>query len=252
MNWTNRLRVVLVRPRNPLNIGAAARAMLNFGFRELWLVSPWDEAFRNAKSAMGAAEVLQQARVTDDPAEALGDSSLVVGAAAMTGRNTEIVRKDAPAAAEALRTHLEDRPAALLFGSEKFGLSREDLSYCDWILRIPTEPECPSMNLGQAVAVCCYELARRAAPAAALKTPATASAEERDRIFGILMPILHESGFVFSDSEEAQARKVRRWITRLRLAPKDALLLQGMLRQIQWKLEHPEKGQGTEDKGQDG
>ena len=94
------------------------------------------------------------------------------------------------------------------------------------------------MNLGQAVAVCCYEIARRSAPVAALKTPASASAEDRDRIFGILMPILRDSGFLFEGSEEAQGRKIRRWITRLRLAPKDALLLQGMLRQIQWKLDH--------------
>jgi tRNA/rRNA methyltransferase len=242
MSWRSRLRVVLVRPRNPLNIGAAARAMLNFGFRELWLVEPWDEAFRGAKSAMGAAEVLEQARVTADPAEAYGDCSLVAATSAMTGRNTEIVRKKAPASAAALRTHLEDRMAALVFGSEKTGLSREDLSYCDWIFSIPTEPDCPSMNLGQAVAVCCYEIARRAAPAAGLQTPATVSAEERERIFGILLPILRQSGFVFPESEEAQTRKLRRWIGRLRLAPKDAQLLQGMLRQIQWKLDHPDAG----------
>ena len=212
--------------------------MLNFGFRELWLVEPWTEAFRKAKSAMGAADVLKQARVTGDLAEALGPSSLVVGTCDMAGRKTDTVRKEATAGAAALRSHLEDRPAALVFGSEKFGLSREDLSHCDWIYTVPTAPECPSMNLGQAVAVCCYEIARRAAPVAALKTPESVSAEVRDRIFETLMPILRESGFVFTDSEEAQARKVRRWITRLRLAPKDALLLQGMLRQIQWKLDH--------------
>ena len=236
MSWRSRLRIVLVRPRNPLNIGAAARAMLNFGFGELWLVSPWAPALEGAKAAVGATEVLRQARVTADPAEAYGECSLVVATAGVTARKTEIVRKEAPAAAEALRTHLEDRQAALVFGSEKVGLTTKDLSYCDWILTIPTEPDCPSMNLGQAVAVCCYELARRAAPSAGLKTPATVSAEERERIFGILMPILRRSGFLFPDREEVQTRKVRRWITRLRLAPKDALLLQGMLRQIEWKL----------------
>jgi tRNA/rRNA methyltransferase len=218
--------------------------MLNFGFRELWLVEPWSEAFRTAKSAMGAAEVLAEARVTKDPAEAYGDCSLVAATSAMTGRKTEIVRKDAPAGAAALRTHLEDRRAALVFGPEKPGLTMKDLSYCDWIFTIPTEPDCPSMNLGQAVAVCCYELARRAAPATGLKTPATISAEERHRLFETLMPILRQSGFVYADREEVQRRKVRRWITRLRLAPKDGLLLQGMLRQIQWKLDHPEQQDG--------
>ena len=240
MSWRNRLRIVLVRPRNPLNIGAAARAMLNFGFQDLWLVEPWSEGFRTAKSAMGAAEVLARARVTKDPAEAYGDCSLVAATSAVTPRKTDIVRKEAPAGAAALRTHLEDKRAALVFGSEKVGMTKKDLSYCDWIFTVPTEPDCPSMNLGQAVAVCCYELARRAAPAAGLKTPATISAEERDRIFEILTPILRQSGFLYPDREEAQRRKLRRWITRLRLAPKDGLLLQGMLRQIQWKLDNPD------------
>ena len=84
--WANRLRIVLVEPRNPLNIGAAARAMLNFGFSRLWLVDPWEKAFRDAKSAMGAAKVLRDARVSSDLAEALGDSSLVVATSALGGR----------------------------------------------------------------------------------------------------------------------------------------------------------------------
>ncbi len=228
----------MIEPRNPLNIGAAARAMLNFGFSEMWLVDPWDRAFREAKSAMGAAEVLARARVTSDRAEALGEATLTVGTASLAGRSTDIVHRELPTAAAAVRTHLEENPAALVFGPEKYGLSREDLSYCDWILTIPTNPGCPSMNLGQAVAVICYELARRASPSPALKTPATIAAGERERALGLLLPLLEDSGFIFdANSAEKQTQKVRRWVGRLRLAPDDGHLLLAMLRQLRWKMD---------------
>lgn len=233
-----RLRIVLVQPRNPLNIGAAARAMYNFGFEDLWLVEPRDRAFREAKSAMGAAKVLQDARVTSSIAEALGDASLIAATSAAKGRSTDLVQKELTTAGHAIRTHLEDRTAAILFGPEKYGLSREDVSHCDWLLEIPTNPECPSMNLGQAVALVCYEIARHAKAIPELRTPASVSAQERDRILGLLLPLLSDSGFIFNGSEEAQTNKIRRWITRLRLAPSDSQLLMAMLRQLRWKFDH--------------
>jgi tRNA/rRNA methyltransferase len=222
-----------------LNIGAAARAMLNFGFGELWLVEPYDKAFRDARSAVGAAGVLEQARVTSDLVSALGDASLVVGTSVMRGRADGQVRRMLPEGAHPLRTHVDDRNAALVFGSEKFGLSKDDLSHCDWILTIPTEEGCPSMNLGQAVALCCYEMARHSKAVPSLKTPATVGAAERDRIVQMLVPMLEAGGFILSDNRDSQMRKLRRWVGRLRLAPKDARTFQGMLRQIQWKLDNP-------------
>ena len=241
-DWKQRLRVVLVEPRNPLNVGAAARAMLNFGFDQLWLVRPREKAFREAKSAMGAAGVLEQARVTETLTEALGGASLVVGTASLEGRSTDIVQRELEPAATVLRTHAESAETALVFGTEKYGLSKEQLSHCDWLLTIPTNPDCPSMNLGQAVALCCWEVARRAKSVPELRTPETISAEERERILGMLIPLLDESGFLFRDSKEFQTQKVRRWISRLRLGAKDGLLLQGMLRQLQWKMRQKDDG----------
>jgi len=249
-DWKQRMRVVLIEPRNPLNVGAAARAMLNFGFDRLWLVRPREKAFREAKSAMGAAEVLEQARVVETLTEALGGAALVVGTASLAGRSTDIVQRELEPAATVLRTHAEGAETALVFGTEKYGMSKEQLSHCDWLLTIPTNPECPSMNLGQAVALCCWELARRAKPAPALKTPETIGAEERERILSMLIPLLDESGFLFRDSKEFQTQKVRRWISRLRLAPKDGLLLQGMLRQLEWKMRNPGDDSGPEPGGQ--
>jgi tRNA/rRNA methyltransferase len=239
MPWQDHLRIVLVQARNPLNIGAAARAMLNFGFSNLWLVKPYDVAFQGARSAVGAGQVLRKARVTDSLNEALGDSSLVVGTSAMRRRADSQVQRLLPEGGLALRTHLETKPAALVFGSEKHGLGKRDLSHCDWVLSIPTEEVCPSMNLGQAVALCCYEVARRALPTPQLQTPATAAAEHRDRIVTLLAKVLEDSGFTRPQARASQLLKVRRLVNRLRLAPQDARLLQGMLRQIQWKLDQP-------------
>ncbi len=242
MPWQDHLRVVLVRARNPLNIGAAARAMLNFGFSNLWLVKPYEVAFREARSAVGAADVLRKAHVAASLSEALGESSLVVGTSAMRRRAEPHVRRLLPEGALALRTHLEKKPAALLFGSEKHGLGKRDLSHCDWILSIPTDEACASMNLGQAVALCCYEIARRARLVPHLQTPATVAAEQRDRIVAMLTAVLEDSGFTKAQTRESQLLKIRRWVNRLRLAPQDARLMQGMLRQIQWKIDQSRGG----------
>ena len=144
--------VILVSSRNPLNMGAAARAMANFGFSDLRVVNPYERAFREAVSAVGGSHVLQAARVFETVAEAVADCSLVAGTTAGSHRDlgtlepleTGMIR---------VRAHRTGR-VALLFGSEKFGLSNDDLSYCHTLIRIPTVPETPSMNLGQAVAVC--------------------------------------------------------------------------------------------------
>ncbi len=152
--------MVLVRSRNPLNIGAAARAMSNFGFQHLRLVTPWEPSYLGARSAVGASQVLLNAQVFGSVAEAVADCSLVVGTSAVGERELQHPLHALEQGAELMRQGLAAAPVALLFGSEKFGLSNEDLSHCHWLMRIPTRDEHISMNLGQAVAVCLYELAR--------------------------------------------------------------------------------------------
>ncbi len=236
MGWKDNLTVVLVESRNPLNIGAAARAMLNFGFTRLALVSPYDLAYREARSAVRAAPVLEAARVFPSLDEALADATLVAGAASPEGRVFRQPRCRLAEAAERLRAHLEQEPAALLFGSEKFGLSNEHLSRCHWAVRIPTEPECPSMNLGQAVAVCCYELAR--APHRPERKPpkARARADQLERLAERLGRILETSGYIQQKTRRSQQLKIRRLVGRLELSSEDAQVLEGMLRQVEWKL----------------
>ncbi len=155
------LIVVLVRTRNPLNIGAAARAMSNFGISQLRVVQPYEAAFREARSAVGAARLLAEAQEFTSVAEAVADCSLVVGTTAAKDRELHHPLLRLEQAAPLLRQHAGAK-TALLFGSEKTGLSIEDMSHCHWLLRIPTREEHSSMNLGQAVAICLYEMVREA------------------------------------------------------------------------------------------
>src|SRR6516225_9311382 len=158
--WKDNLRVVMVTTRNPLNIGAAARAMANFGFSRLRVVSPYDVAFREARSAVGAAPLLQSAEEYGVVADAVADCRLVVGTTSVGHRELQHPIRRLEYGARLIRRALASGPVGLVFGSEKFGLSNEDLSHCHWLMRIPTVSQELSMNLGQAVALCLYELAR--------------------------------------------------------------------------------------------
>jgi tRNA/rRNA methyltransferase len=240
----DRLCLVLVSTRNPLNIGAAARAMSNFGFLHLRVVNPYEASFREARSAVGAAALLKNAEEYGSVAEAIADCSLVVGTTAAHNRELHQPLKILPQAAPLIGKQLRSGRVALLFGSEKRGLSNSDLSHCHWLLRIPTRPEHGSMNLGQAVAVCLYELARTAA--AQVKQSKTLDSRESkitpaaggdlDRITGLLLDALRASGYLGQRPVTAKEEKVRRLVRRLALSSDDAEVWLGMLRQIAWKL----------------
>jgi TrmH family RNA methyltransferase len=230
-----RLRVVLVRTRNPLNIGAAARALSNFGFSRLRVVQPYEVAFREARSAVGASELLATAEEYSTVAEAVADCTLVVGTTSARDRELHHPLRTLEATAKLIHRRLASSRVALLFGSEKRGLSTEDLSHCHWLLRIPTRQEHGSMNLGQAVAVTLYELARKTQRFTPEKTE-RAPAEELERITVTLLGTLRASGYIKAGAAGSSEIKVRRLIRRLNLVEADAELLQGMLRQILWKL----------------
>jgi tRNA/rRNA methyltransferase len=246
------LRVVLVNPRNPLNIGAAARAMSNFGFFHLRVVNPYELAFREARSAVGASPLLDRAEEFKSLSEAVADCTLVVGTTAVGGRDPQHHVKRPEQAAPLIRRRLANSRAALLFGSEKRGLSNEDLSHCHWLLRIPTREDHRSMNLGQAVAVCLYELARDPHAAPPQTKRIAASAAELERITSALLDALLASGYLKSPPARSQKHrtaaptdeKIRRLVRRLHLSSSDANLLLGILRQILWKscsAKHPER-----------
>jgi tRNA C32,U32 (ribose-2'-O)-methylase TrmJ len=299
------LRIVLVATRNPLNIGAAARAMSNFGCTHLRLVNPYDPAYREARSAVGAAPVLASAKQFSTVAEAVADCALVVGTTAAgrrelhhqlctleaaariilqtlerqalggKQRGPEQLTREHPADAKLTRKdrahkkiYRKDRgrkktarvalaagavgtPApnrvALLFGSEKTGLSNEDLSHCHWLLRIPTRAEHRSMNLGQAVAVCLYELVRDAKAGTtfrrALQKAPPATAGEIERFTAVLTAALSSSGFLDRRTVADADERIRRLVRRLNLPTRDADMWTAIMRQIVWKLNATETPQ---------
>jgi TrmH family RNA methyltransferase len=232
----DRLRVVLVDARNPLNIGAAARAMSNFGFLHLRVVNPYDVAFQNARSAVGAADLLANAEKFETVAEAVADCSLVVGTTAVGHRDLQHSLHRLEPGARLIRQHLLTERCALLFGSEKFGLSNHDMSHCDWLMHIPTREEHFSMNLGQAVAVCLYELKRDSRARLKPEKGSPASSAEVERIHETLLTALKASGYPKLNTSASFQGAVRRMVRRLRMQSGDAEFLLGMLRQIVWKL----------------
>ncbi len=235
-------RIVLVRPRNPLNIGAAARAMANFGFRELVAVEPYGPSWQETRSAVGAEDVVLSARAVDTLDDAIGDATLVIGTTAGARRTLDRELIPLPELPAWLAENATKRcRAALLFGSEKHGLTNEDFSRCHAIVRIPTVPDTPSMNLGQAVAVCCYELAR--AQAVAARPPASrvflsdpANLHSLEHVFARVVRVLDETGYLKPKSRAATLVKLRRLLLDLHLTNNDVRILGGVLAQIEWKL----------------
>ncbi len=221
-----------------MNIGAAARAMSNFGFLHLRLVNAYDIAYQEARSAVGAFRLLKEAECRPSVADAVADSTLVVGTASIGHRQLKHPLRRLEYGGRLIRRHLAaGGKAALLFGSEKFGLSNEDMAHCHWLLRIPTRMEHESMNLGQAVAVCLYELVRDSR-AAIRKPEATVSANAGDveRFTVLLLELLEQSGYLNPRATGSSREKVRRLVRRLALPARDIEQWQGMIRQALWRI----------------
>ena len=171
-------------------------------------------------------------------AEAVADCRLVVGTTSVGHRELQHSIRRLEYGARLILGALAKGPVALLFGSEKFGLSNEDLSHCHWLMRIPTVSADLSMNLGQAVALCLYELARDAKAAAARPGKIQACpAAETEQVTALLLDALDRSGYVNPRIAASTEEKVRRLVRRLNLSARDAPVLLGMLRQILWKLD---------------
>lgn len=154
------MRFVLVRPRDPNNVGAAARVMANFGFDDLVVVEPWEPTWREARSAVGASHVLERARSVATLDEAIADRAFVAMTTAAARRR--LVAPGTPAAvlAAMAETGIATTAAAVVFGNEKHGLSASELARANAVIVVPTDARQPSMNLAQAVAVVSWEVAR--------------------------------------------------------------------------------------------
>ncbi len=236
------LVVILVATRNPLNIGAAARAMSNFGVLHLRVVNPYEVAFREARSAVGAAELLADAEEYQSVAEAVADCSLVVGTSGIGHRELQHPLQVLAEGASLIRKQMRSGRVALIFGSEKRGLSNEDLAHCNWLMHIPTRPQHYSMNLGQSVAICLYELVRDETDmGSSVRNEAPADAGAYERITQRLLEALDASGYIRLQEEAVAEENIRRLVRHLELSDEDAKTWLGIFRQIVWKLKSSEK-----------
>jgi tRNA C32,U32 (ribose-2'-O)-methylase TrmJ len=273
----DRVAIVLVRARNPNNIGAVARAMHDFGFRDLRLVNDYSVPLEAARSAIDASAVLAGAREFPSVAAAIADCDLIAGTTAVGERDLQhslrSLSEAAPKLLQALRTPAtspdgvpgnpesgpesdeksgpesmaesspeaeEKKRVALLFGSEKTGLSNDELSHCHWLLTIPMhehpDHRHPSMNLGQAVAVCLYELVRQRELPHAGRAAQPATAGDLERLTALLAEVLESSEYTRHHPANSSAADLRRLVFRLNFDRTDTPVWMGLLRQILWKL----------------
>jgi TrmH family RNA methyltransferase len=238
----DRVVVVLVRARDPNNIGAVARAMHDFGFRHLRVVNDYAVPFHSAKSAVDASSVLEAAIEAATVAEAVADCTLVIGTTAVGERDLDHPLHELPHAATLIRAEIAktEGRVALLFGSEKTGLSNDELSHCNWLMTIPMHQRAdirhPSMNLGQAAAVCLFELVRDA-EASPAEAPTHTSAGDLERLTALLTEVLDRTGYIRRHPANCDPAQIRRLTRRMGLEPSDAPVWMGVLRQILWKLD---------------
>jgi TrmH family RNA methyltransferase len=238
-----RIVVVLVRARNPNNIGAVARAMHDFGFSSLRVVNEYAVPFETARSAVDAGAVLDAAVAYESVAAAVADCALVVGTTAVGERDLQHPLHVVADAAELIRREAieVDGRVAVLFGSEKTGLSNEELSHCSWLMTIPMEEHeevrHPSMNLGQAVAVCLYELVRGSERAdRGSGEERVARAGELERLTVLLTEVLEGTGYRRHHPANSDEAQIRRLVVRMGNSANDAQVWMGVLRQVLWKL----------------
>ncbi|MCS6804889.1 MAG: RNA methyltransferase [Acidobacteriota bacterium] len=233
----SRSKIILVRPRDPNNIGAVARAMKNFGFTQLVIVAPHPPVWDEVVSAVHADDILKEAPVVASLAEAVADCTWVVGT---TDRRRVEPKQTLYTPADLCRdVRQSEHRLALVFGPEKHGLTNNDLSHCHRVMSIPTQPDCPSMNLGQAVAICCYELTRdQPVPLQTKQQVEWATAGQIETAVQLMLDVLCLSEFIQPARRPDFALKLRRYLMRLNMTRRDVNTLCGALSKIKEKLVH--------------
>lgn len=235
----SRVRVVLVEPQEPMNVGAVARAMRNFGLSRLYLVNPaprvgppWArEAYW---LAVHAEEVLDQAVAVGSLQEALEGVTLVV---ATTGRPRELYPAPVVPAWEVPERVLSVAgEVALVFGRETFGLTNEELDLAHVIGTIPTAPEQPSLNLAQAVVIFAYELFQAASGGEPRPREELAEVQALEGFFEDLGRYVLETGFTDPHRYPYAMRRLRRIFHKARLSPGEVQLLRGLLHQSRYRM----------------
>ncbi|MDJ0705083.1 MAG: RNA methyltransferase [Leptolyngbyaceae cyanobacterium MO_188.B28] len=262
------VRIVLVEPAGPLNIGSVARVMKNMGLRRLVLVNPQcDPLGAEARQmAVHGVELLESAQTVAIIPDALQGCQRAMATTARL--RTPETRLETPEDAlpwllsNATENEQSDRPiqfqSALIFGPEDRGLSSRELNYAQRFIQIPANPVYPSLNLAQAVAVCAYVLYRSAQgsifetalnpPESGLSTSKsepqtpdkhslTADLEHLEGYYQHLEAILLKIGYLYPHTAESRMEKFRRLLHRAAPSEQEVAMLRGILRQVEWALD---------------
>lgn len=227
------LRVVLVEPKEAGNVGATARVMKNFGFRELWIVGEHPQLQPLAGWwASGADDVVTAARFAPTLHAAIADVQLAIATTSARGRTSPV--DFTPSQLSETFAALDDRETlALVFGREDSGLTREELVQCQRTAGIPTNPEFPTMNLAQAVGVFCYALSRPAKAGPHTERPPAAILE---RLHERAEALLLEAGFLQANNPDRIYDDLRAIAGRADLDAREATIVLGIIRQLEWKI----------------
>ena len=228
------LRIVLVQPRHAGNIGSVARAMRNMGLRHLTLVNP-PQFCREAAETMAvhARDVLETMQVCSSLRTAVADCGLVIGTTRRPG-----LYRDSAVPLRAFAAHVVAAATvnrvALVFGPEDNGLANDDLRMCHRLIVIPTDPECPSLNVAQAVLLCSYEIFLAAQGDSVPSSQPLAMTERQELLYEKLKRALLAVGFLHRDNPEHIMFALRRLLGRAGLEERDVQILLGLARQIEW------------------
>ena len=232
------VRIVLVSPLYGGNVGAVCRAMANMGLSELAIAAPRPLDMEEARMmACHASGILESRREFPDLGAAVSDCRLVAGATARPGLYRQHVRSPREQV-NGILAATETGKTALVFGPEDNGLKNEQLMLCQQLIRIPTTDEFSSLNLAQAVMVCCYELFVGADlyEAPEEKSPGAPS-EMRERMLAMWRETLLTIGFMDQEKADHMMHGVRRILARGNLTIDDVHILMGIARQASWAAE---------------
>jgi TrmH family RNA methyltransferase len=239
----NNIRIVLVGTLYSGNVGSVCRAMANMGITDLVLAAPricdnWEEAVR---MAVHADNILTNHRKVDSLAEAVADCSWVIGTTARGGLYRQHVKTPRELAPELLKLAAHGR-VALVFGREDKGLNNEEIGICTHLIRVPVHPEYASLNLSQAVLLCCYELYSALGtyePPVEKSVPA--SAAQKLKLLEKWRDMLLTIGFMKEDKADHMMQGVQRIFSRGTFSEDDVAIMMGVARQADWAAQHGEE-----------
>jgi tRNA/rRNA methyltransferase len=268
------IRIILVEPAGPLNVGAIARAMKNMGLGKLVLVSPHCDPLgpEARQMAVHAGDVLEAAQVVDTLPEALRGCQWAIATTARP-RTLAISLEHPKTILPWLLEVAHQGNAALIFGPEDRGLDNTELHYAQRFLSIPTNPAYPSLNLAQAVAICCYELYQESAVGnrggwkqrpqevgqdtngldsiqpsqfnlqnfSLPPSPLPAPLDSLENYYQHLESLLLKIGYLYPHTADSRMKKFRHLLSRAMPSVEEVALLRGTLSQVEWAIQNLDK-----------